>query len=343
MSSLFFWRKKKAADPAPTQISPAVLAAAPDAAPAAPPVAQLPARRLVYALALNDPRAGDPDATPDATQTQLLLAASQEVTQLGSQGRYMPPRPSLLPQLLDAINDEDASLRSLSRLVSQDPQLTGEMLRSANSPFYRVSTAPIESIERAAAMLGTRGMRTLISTALMKPLANGGRAGRFTEIVWEHSQYSASAADAWAARNQDSDPFAAHMLALLHGLGVVTVYRVLGDLYAAKPDVPRDAVAMATALDASATVAAGGIATNWGLSDRSRQALEAQSSAAPVGEFSPLARALQFGLHAGALTLLCKRGKLTEQEAEEQINTGEFQGPAAARVWDRLVRAYVRP
>jgi HD-like signal output (HDOD) protein len=342
MASLFFWRKKKSAEPALTPISPAVLAAAPGATPA-PQVEQLPARRLVYALALNDPRAGDPDATPDATQTQLVLAASQEVTQLGTEGRYMPPRPSLLPQLLDAVNDEDASLRVLARLVSQDPQLTGEMLRSANSPFYRVSTTPIESVERAAAMLGTRGMRTLISSALMKPLASGGRAGRFTEIVWEHSQYSASAADAWAARNQDSDPFAAHMLALLHGLGVVTVYRVLGDLYAAKPDVPRDAVAMATALDASATVAAGGIATSWGLTERSREALEAQSSAHPAGEFSPLARALQFGLHAGALTLLCKRGKLTEQEAEDQITSSEFRGPAASRVWDRLVRAYVRP
>ncbi len=177
----------------------------------------------------------------------------------------------------------------------------------------------------------------------MKPLATGGRTGRFTEIVWEHSQYSASAADAWAARSLDSDPFAAHMVTLLHGLGVVTVYRVLGDLYATQPDVPRDAVAMATALDTSATVAASGIASNWGLSDRSRQALEAQSSATPVGELPPLARALQFGLHAGALTLLCKRGRLTEEEAGEQITSGGFQGPVATRVWDRLVRACVRP
>ncbi len=57
---------------------------------------------------------------------------------------------------------------------------------------------------------------------------------------------------------------------------------------------------------------------------------------------SPLARALQFGLYAGALTLLCKRGQMTEADATEQLQAGEFQGPAAARVWDRLVLAYVR-
>ncbi len=342
MVSLFFWRKKKKADPLAAQIAPAVLAAA--AALAATPVAALPTRRLVYALALNDPRAADLEATPDETQTQLLLAASQEVMQIGTEPRYTPARPSLLPQLMEAVSDEDASLRALSRIVSQDAQLTGEMLRAANSPLYRVSATPVESVERAAALLGTRGIRTLISSSLMKPLAGvGGRTGRFGEIIWEHSQYSASAAEAWVARSQDADPFAAHMLALLQGLGVVTVYRVLGDLYATQPDLPRDAVAMATALDTSATVAAGGIAANWGLSERTRQALEAQSSDTPVAELPPLARALQFGLHAGALTLLCKRGRLTEEEAGDQIASGDFQGPAASRVWERLVRAYVRP
>ncbi len=156
MASLFFWRKKKSAEPVPTQISPAVLAAAPGATPVQE-VAQLPARRLVYALALNDPRAGDPEATPDATQTQLLLAASQQVTQLGTAGRYMPPRPSLLPQLLDAVNDEEASLRVLSRLVSQDPQLTAKCCarRTARSTASaprpsKASSAPRPCWARAA-------------------------------------------------------------------------------------------------------------------------------------------------------------------------------------------------
>jgi HD-like signal output (HDOD) protein len=341
MTSLFFWRKKKKPASLVEQIAPAVLAAA--AAMKATPVAPLPTRRLVYALALNDPRAADLEATPGDTQTQLLLAASQEVTQIGTEPRYTPPRPSLLPQLLEVVTDEEASLRGLARIVAQDPQLTGEMLRTANSSLYRVSSTPVESVERAAALLGTRGIRTLISSSLLKPLTGSGRTGRFGEIIWEHSQYSASAADAWAARSQETDPFAAHMVSLLHGLGVVTVYRVLADLYATQPELPRDAVAMASALDASATVAASGIAGNWGLSDRSRQALEAQASDTPTAELTPLARALQFGLHAGALTLLCKRGRLTEQEAGDQIVSGGFEGPVATRVWDRLLRAYVRP
>jgi HD-like signal output (HDOD) protein len=344
MVSFFFWRKKQKPDPLAVQARATAAAAISLEPQASEPVAQLPVRRMVYALALNSPRAVDPAATTDATQTQLLLSASQAVAQVGTEPRYTPQRPSLLPQLMEVVNDEEASLRALARIVAQDARLTGEMLRTANSAMYRVSAAPVESIERAAALLGTRGIRMLISGVLMQPLAqSGGRTGRFGEIAWEYSTYAAAAADAWAARSQDADPFAAQMLALLHGLGAVTVYRVLSDLYAAQHDLSPDSAAMVSSLDSGAMLAASRIAESWGLSERTRQALQAQCAAAPAAAASPLARALQFGLFSGGLVLLCKHGKLTEEAAAEQIFSGEFRGPPAARIWERLVRAYVRP
>jgi HD-like signal output (HDOD) protein len=337
MVSLFFWRSKRPDKPA----APATAAAAaPSTAPAAP---VLPVRRMAHALALRDERAADPSARLDPAQTQLLLAASQEFSRVGTEPRYTPQRPSLLPQLLEVVHDEEASLRALSRIVAQDPQLTGELLRTANSPMYRASTTPVESVERAAALLGNSGMRTLIASALVKPLTQGGGSvGRFGEVVWEHALYSASAAEAWAARNQDADTFAAHLLALMYGLGSVAVFRVMADLYDAQPRLPRDPAAIATALDASATVTAARIAESWGLSERAREALEAQSSAAPVGD-APLTRALRFGLTAGAVTLLVRYGRITEEAALEQIAAAGFSGPVVERTWERLVKAYIRP
>jgi HD-like signal output (HDOD) protein len=301
--------------------------------------------RQVYALALQDNRATRPQPNPDPAQMSLLLAASRAFAQIGTEPRYTPRRPSLLPQLLEALSDEDASLRAMSRIVSQDPQLTGDLLRTANSALYRVSSAPIESVERATAMLGTTGLRTLISAALVQPLATGTSAGlgRFGEIIWEHALYSASAAEAWAGRSQDTDPFTAHLLALMHGLGCVAVYRVLTDLYAAQPELQPDAAGMADALETNAGVTAARIATHWGLSERTRLALEAQSSAAPVSDPSALAVALQFGLLTGAMTLLCKQGILPAEMALERIVAAGFPGAPAERIWERMQRAYVRP
>lgn len=312
----------------------------PAAAREATPVSPL---RSVIALALVD--GGVAQAGPlDPAATQLLLGASQELARIGNETRYTPRRPSLLPQLLEAVNDEEASLRALSRIISQDPALTGELLRTANSALYRVSGSPVESIERAAAMLGTQGLRTLISAALVKPLAGdaGGAPGRFGDVIWEHSICSASAAEAWAARAQDCDPFTAHLLGLMHGLGDVAVYRVMRDVLArqAAADSP---TLIAHALETHGAITARRIAESWGLSDRTQEALEAQSAAAPAHQATPLARALRFGRLAGAMVLLCRHKKLDEAAARQHLSDAGFTGPQVERIWDRLVQAYARP
>jgi HD-like signal output (HDOD) protein len=336
---------RPAEKPRPTQTP---LAPAPKAEEAPPPIArtagQASPRQLLHVLALNDPQAGDPQFAPDPASMQLLMNAGQEFALIGTETRYTPRRPSLLPQLMEAVQDEDASLKGLSRIIAQDPQLTGELLRTANSALYRVSGNPIESIERAAAMLGTQGLRTLIMAALVKPLAGESDQGlgSFGEIAWEHSLYSASAAEAWAARAQDCDPFTAHLLGLMYGLGTVAVYRVVRDVYQRAGSKPRGAV-IAHALDTQSAVTARRIAANWGLSDRTQEALEAQSAAAPSFEVTPLARALRFGRLAGAVILLCRHQRLSEAEGLQELAAAGFGGPQCERIWERLVRAYVRP
>lgn len=325
----------------------------PDAPPAQAPPAPAPAAaretsasplQQVVALALGD-AAATSDRALDPASMQLLLGASQELARIGSDARYTPRRPSLLPQLLEAVSNEDASMRTLSRIISQDPALTGDLLRTANSALYRSSGSPVESIERAAAMLGTTGLRTLISTALVKPLAeqdSGAASGRFGELSWEHSIFSASAAEAWAARAQDCDPFTAHLLGLMHGLGDVTVHRVMRDITARQP-AANAPLLIAHALATQGALTARRIAASWGLSERTQEALEAQSAAAPSLEVTPLARALRFGRHAGAVAQLCRHGKMDEASAVQSLVGAGFTGPQVERIWDRLVRAYVHP
>ena len=296
----------------------------------------------LHALALEDPRAAEVDARPDAAHMPVLLAASAAIAQIGTEPRYTPRRPSMLPQLLESMSDENASLRALSRTIAQDPELTSQLLRTANSVHYRVSSAPVESIERASALVGTTGLRTLITAALMRPLsAQGDATGTFGEVMWEHSLYSASGAEAFAARGQDCDPYTAHLLGLLHGLGSVAVYRTLLDQYAAHSHLAPDAAAISQALETQAAVTAKRIADNWGLSGKTQEALESQSSAAPSGEHGSLGRALRFGRAAGAVALLCRRGTMTAEEGRARLAAGGHAGAQIDRIWERMVKAYV--
>jgi HD-like signal output (HDOD) protein len=344
-------RRRKSA-PAPARPSvpsagsaaqlPATSAAAASLAVMAPAASAI---RHVHALALGDPRVADASLKPDVAHMPLLMAASSAISQIGTDPQYTPRRPSLLPQLLEAVNDEDASLRAMTRIISQDPKLTSDLLRTANSALYRVSSTPVESIERASALIGTSGIRSIIAASLVQPLAavSSEGLGRFGEIMWEHSLYSATGAESLAARTQDCDPFSAHLLALLHGLGSVAVYRVLLEQYAAQPQLKPDSVAIAQALDTSASVTARRIAANWGLSERTQEALEAQSSAAPTGEPSALSRALRFGRTIGAVVMECKRERLSPQDGLAQLAQAGYDSPQFERIWDRMVQAYVNP
>jgi HD-like signal output (HDOD) protein len=298
----------------------------------------------VHALALNEPRVADNTVKSDLAHMPVLMAANGAIAQIGQEPQYTPRCPSLLPQLLEAVSDEEASLRTMARIISQDPALTSSLLRTANSALYRVSDIPIESIERASALIGTQGIRSIITSSLIQPLTSGDHSlGQFGAVMWEHSLYSATAAETFAAQTQDCDPFTAHLLGLVHGLGSIAVFRVLVDKYAELPSLKPDGVAISEALYTSASVTAKRIAANWGLSQRTQEALEAQSEEAPVNDPSALSRALQFGRLAGAAILLCRHQRLKASAGHTVLESSGFSGPQVDRIWDRLVLAYVTP
>ncbi|MDB6101567.1 MAG: histidine kinase, partial [Gammaproteobacteria bacterium] len=134
---------------------------------------------------------------PLPEHAHIVAAAFAAIGDAATQRRYSPRRPNLLPQLMRAINDEDVSRREMSALIARDPALVGSLLKMANSAFYRVSFRQVETIERAIVMLGSDGLRSLVAAALMQPIFQVSRTGkfqRFPEIVWEHALRSAHAA-----------------------------------------------------------------------------------------------------------------------------------------------------
>lgn len=249
---------------------------------------------------------------------------------------YAPRRPLLLPKLMQAMNDDETSRRELARIIATDPALAGNLLRLANSPFYRIQREPVESLDRAIALLGLEGMRSLIASALLQPVfrISGGLFLQFGEITWEHTLHSASAAEAHAAVLEHSDPFAAQLLALILGLATIVVFRVSTDEFLAHQLSPSAAL-LGALIDAEAATVARRIAASWELSERIDTALADQLAVAGQ-PMSRLGRALQMGRFLGALALLQARGLLSEEEAQAAIRTAGQQAEACLRIFSRL-------
>jgi HD-like signal output (HDOD) protein len=253
--------------------------------------------------------------------------------------RYAPRRPLLLPQLLQAIGAGDTSRRELADIIARDPSLVGSLLKLANSPFYRASEEPVESIERAIAVMGTQGVRSLVAAALVQPVFRtaGGGAGKFPEVAWEHSYCAGAAAEAHAASVENADPFAAQLLAMVTGLAAIVVFRVAADQYAAR-GLQNDATALAALLDAHTPAVARRIAATWELSERILEALDDQLPGKPVRPESALGRSLRFGIVAGALLVLRGNDVIDEETGLASLAAAGGSGPKFKPLWARFVR-----
>src|SRR5690606_32068168 len=181
-----------------------------------------------------------------------------------------------LPQLTRAINDPAASAQSTAPILAQDPALAGNLLRIANSATYRRQAAPIEQLERAAAPLGTEGLRQTRMAALLQPVisTDGGVLARRAAVLWDPTLRSASIAVSQAEDASRDDLHATQLLAMLHGLGSVVVIEVLRDSWGKSGAGSPALDTLVSLLDTWSMHCARAISADWGLSARGQRALD---------------------------------------------------------------------
>lgn len=297
-------------------------------------------QRQLYSLAFDGAPLDEPSRVPaggHAVQSAVVAAATETLRTIESRPRYTPRRPTLLPQLLEAINNDSATLREMAQIIGQDPALTGNLLRVANSPLYRVNGRAIESIDRAMVVIGIDGMRAIVAAALFQPVLEvRGVFSRVPELIWEHTLYSAAAAEAHAAQIGRTDPFAAQLLALVLGLGTIVALSVVLDEYAARPGTPPDAGVTVAILDSWAGPTAQRIAASWGLSERIGDALNEQLVDGNTTGLSGLGQSLRFGRMAAALSMLVAAGQYAEEDALLALGGHSAAGSQVRRIWERL-------
>jgi HD-like signal output (HDOD) protein len=277
------------------------------------------------------------EANVPSEHMRVAMAVASALQAVGADPKYAPRRPLLLPELVRAVNDSDTTRRELAKMIARDPALVGSLLKLANSPIYRRGSQPIESLDRALAVLGTLGARSLVAAALMQPVfrAATGDAAQFAEIVWEHTQRAAAAAEVHATVVEASDPFTAQLVALVMGLSAIVVYRCALDQYTARK-MQLEPAAIASLLDEQAPKVARQIAESWELSDRVLEALDEQQPAKVERPPSSLGRSLRFGVWIGALSVLRSHDRIDDDAGSATLASAGGVGERFERLWGRL-------
>ncbi|MGR3889657.1 HDOD domain-containing protein [Pseudomonas sp. 1152_12] len=147
---------------------------------------------------------------------------SQELTaeqiQQALQGISVPPQPQIMVDLQMEQYMPDPDLEVIARLISQDPGLSGALLKIVNSSYYGLSNK-IASIQRAVNLLGSRSIINLINALSIRGEMSDDTIVTLNRF-WDTAQDVAMTCLTLAKRTGAQAVDEAYALGLFHDCGV---------------------------------------------------------------------------------------------------------------------------
>jgi HD-like signal output (HDOD) protein len=321
-----------APDSADAPLAPPAGTANDSSAPATAPNA-LPHRNDEVAAAFYRWLAGPLEHNTLPATEKLILDELLRLAQSPGSGADLVPRvPAVIPQLLRSLRDDSMSGADLSRQVAQDVVLVAEVIREANSPYYRPS-APVRTIEGAVMLLGQNGLRMLLARVAFRPVISM-QTGRFARQVaphvWVQSEKCALAANL-LAQELGANPFEAYLAGLMHNVGLIVAFRLIDQIYSGD-GLPQSDVFCAGLTTAVRTLSSN-IALQWGFPETVAAAIaEAGRQDGADGAAAPLVQALVQGDRVATLRLLVDAGQL---KADDRFVADRLEG-ALAECFEKL-------
>lgn len=293
------------------------------------------ARTAFHRLCFPD---ADPGRPIPGLHAEVIRQAEAALEGAVQQRDYFPRRPLLIPELVAAINDASSSQARWAEIVLRDPVLAGEVLRLANSSWYRVTPEPIEEMPKAIRLLGSDGLRSVVAGSVLQPVFRcpSGPFASFPELTWEQAMKSGLAAQYLARRTGDADAAVAHLLGLVVALGRIVIFRLALDTYRSQGAGAPRADVLVQLLDTHADRAARLVVASWGLSEAFTAAIAEQDEARQALPASGLGRVLAYGRLAGTLAVLAQRGRQSEEGAIAILREAGLGPELAGDLWARL-------
>ncbi len=157
----------------------------------------------------------------------------------------LPTLPEVALRVREVVDDEEASVTDVTRVVATDAALSARLIQVANSPLMRASRE-ITSLDAAVSRLGMTMVRDMVTSIVMRQMfqATSELTDRKLRQVWEHSVQVAAIAHAMASQFTSLDPKQAMLAGLVHDIGTLPILTKAEDY----PDLLEDEAALDTVI-----------------------------------------------------------------------------------------------
>ena len=171
---------------------------------------------------------GASELDTSAEENQVLEALATFLKSQQSGAALVRRLPGLIPQLLQSLRSDNFSGAHLSRTISSDVVLVAAVIRAANNSFVAYGTT-ITSVEHAVMLIGTEGLRHLITSVAFRPIIDM-NSGHYTRAlaprIWDQSERCA-VANRLLAEELGIDPFEAFLAGLVQYVGLIVTLRIM--------------------------------------------------------------------------------------------------------------------
>lgn len=142
----------------------------------------------------------------------------------------IPPLPDVVVKVIQLTRDQESNAKELTNVITQDPALTGNILRLCNSAYYGLPRV-VSSLSQAIMYLGFYAVRNLVLTCSMRNFYESDRViyGYNEGGLWFHSVASAITAELICEKLRPDLRDAAFTAALLHDIGQLIIAMSIKD------------------------------------------------------------------------------------------------------------------
>lgn len=143
--------------------------------------------------------------------------------------KELKPLPSIVHKILELAQDPESAIRDMVELVSYEPAVTANLLKTCNSAYMGLSVK-VDSIQQAVAMLGQQQVVELVLTQNLSTNMLKAQKGYQLEkgALWRQSVATAMVARNLSERRQLDNLAAIYTAALLKDIGKVILSEYVG-------------------------------------------------------------------------------------------------------------------
>ena len=239
--------------------------------------------------------------------------------------------PGLIPQLLQSLRSDNFSGAQLSRTISSDVVLVAAVIRAANNSFVGNGTN-ITSVEHAIMLIGTEGLRHLITSVAFRPIIDM-NSGHYTRSlaprIWDQSE-RAAVANRLQAEEMGVDPFEAFLAGLVQYVGLIVTLRIMDQLDKEGKHLGSDMFCASLLRDARSLSCS--IGREWDFPANVVSAIAEQAGARKGVQISPMGRLLSQSDYLSKVRILA------ESALADSADSALFKGlsPSAMACYHQL-------